>query len=334
MLILTDHSGHSAENSLYVLARAMALHPQCNQLDIATRANPDNLAFFQGRASDALSVSSVGEDFAFDAKGKNFTRSLRDVSLREYDVVWLRLPPPLGLDFLEFLADAFPEQLFINDPKGIYKTGSKAFLLNFRDYCPPMQHCKSVEDIIKFKSRFPIVLKPLREYGGKGIVRVEEDQVWQGDQQFSFDAFIKQQRGSAPDYIGVKFLKNVSEGDKRIVVVNGTIIGASLRLPAEGSWLCNVAMGGRSRPAKVTSEEQAIIAGIHPKLTKLGIVMYGVDTLVDDQGRRVLSEINTTSIGGIAQIARQDDVSLVEKTVALIWDYINLIKETNNVIRN
>jgi glutathione synthase len=254
------------------------------------------------------------------------------VSLRDYDVVWLRLPPPLSLTFLEFLSGSFPNQFFINDPIGIYETGSKAFLLNFEQYCPPMKRCQSIEDIIEFKRQFPIVLKPLREYGGKGIVRIDGDVVWQGNEQIAFQAFTEQQKGSAMDYMGVKFLKNVSEGDKRIVVVNGQILGASLRLPADGSWLCNVAMGGSSNPAEVTSEERAIISGIHPHLAKLGVIMYGVDTLVDDEGRRVLSEINTTSIGGVAQIAQQNGEPVIEKAVALIWDYIIKTKSTKDVI--
>ena len=113
----------------------------------------------------------------------------------------------------------------------------------------------------------------------------------------------------------MKYLKNVKQGDKRIVVVNGEILGASLRLPAENSWLCNVAMGGSSNVAQVEKEEEEIIQLINPTLSDKGIVMYGVDTLVSDDGKRVLSEINTTSIGGLPQIAAMNNLPLVEQAI-------------------
>ena len=121
----------------------------------------------------------------------------------------------------------------------------------------------------------------------------------------------------------MKYLKNVKQGDKRIVVVNGQILGASLRLPADNSWLCNVAMGGSSNITQVEKEEEEIIRIINPTLSDKGIVMYGVDTLVGDDGKRVLSEINTTSIGGLPQIAAMNNLPLLERAIDLIWEFYN-----------
>jgi len=139
----------------------------------------------------------------------------------------------------------------------------------------------------------------------------------------SFEEFAASYVENPIDYLAVKFLENVKQGDKRIVVVNGEILGASLRLPAENSWLCNVAMGGSSNMAEVESEEEEIIRLINPTLSDMGIVMYGVDTLVGDDGKRVLSEINTTSIGGLPQIAAMRNEPLVERAIDLIWEYYN-----------
>ena len=82
-------------------------------------------------------------------------------------------------------------------------------------------------------------------------------------------------------------------------------------------------MGGSSNRTEVEPEEEAIIKLINPILTQRGIVMYGVDTLVGDDGKRVLSEINTTSIGGLPQIAAMQQEPLVEKAIDLIWKYFN-----------
>lgn len=321
ILVLTDHSKHSKENSLYAMIPAMLKHPEVEQIDIATRGEELNRFFFQSLIPKSLFVTKANENFAFSPNGSIFKKGLRREFLKEYDMVWLRLPPPLAPDFLFFLKTIFAKKLIINDPFGIYETGSKEFLMNFEEFCPPMKICKSVEDIVDFKTRFPIVLKPFREYGGRGLVRIDGHRVWEGSQETDFLSFIEKMDGEPVEYLGVKFLKNVSKGDKRIVVANGEIIGCSLRLPAENSWLCNIAQGGRSVMAEVDDREREIVKAVNPLVMNLGIVMYGVDTLVGDDGQRILSELNTTSIGGVPQMARQTGLPLTEKTVNQIIQF-------------
>jgi len=91
-------------------------------------------------------------------------------------------------------------------------------------------------------------------------------------------------------------------------------------------------MGGSSNLAEVEAEERRIVEAINPILSKMGIVMYGLDTLVGDDGKRVLSEINTTSIGGLPQIAALKKLPLVEEAIDLIWSYFlkNKINESSN----
>lgn len=324
MLVLTDHSGHSSENALYELALSMKLHPYCATMDVATRGKTINDPFFKELKSKQLQAVRVTEAFKFHQDGHFFEQNTKWVQLEDYDVIWLRLPPALSYDFLQYLKTSFPDQLFINDPEGIYLTGSKAFLIHFSEWCAPMKICYSIEDIIACKKEFPIVLKPFRDYGGKGIVRIDGEQVWLGKETMSFSDFAKRQRGQSVEYLAVKYLKNVDQGDKRIVVVRGEIMGASLRLPAKDSWLCNVAMGGSSNLSEADEREREMVTKIDPVLSKLGIVMYGLDTLVGDDGQRVLSEINTTSIGGLPQIAQLTGEPLQEKAVELMWDYIAL----------
>ena len=323
LLVLTDHSNHSSENSLYTLVQSMRLHPNCAQIDVATRGKEINSFFFERLVPKSIFVNRVDKNFRFLPNGRAFKTNTRREFVQNYDVIWLRMPPPpLSNEFLNFLIHQFPDQLIINNPAGIYETGSKAFLVKFRDACPPMKICTSIEAINEFKDKFPIVLKPFRDYGGRGIVRIDGNTVWDGKEKKTFKQFTKQLEGKSINYLGVKFLKNVGQGDKRIVVVNGQIMGASLRLPAAGSWICNVAQGGSSNLTEVSEEEVKIIQKIDPVLSKMGIVMYGVDTLVDDDGKRVLSEINTTSIGGLPQIAQMQGKPLVKQATDLLWDYI------------
>ncbi len=334
LLVLTDHSNHSQENSLYPLVLSMRKHPRCAQIDVATRGNEINDFFFKQHNAKGLFVHTVGKDFKYLPNGMAFKAKVRKAFVKDYEVIWLRMPPPLSRNFLEFLTDEFPNQLIINNPLGIYETGTKSFLINFPDCCPPMAICESIKDIKQFKARFPIVLKPFRDYGGNGIVRIDGDTVWDGTKKKTFGQFVKQLEGKAINYLGVKFLKNVGQGDKRIIVVNGNIMGASLRLPAKGSWMCNVAQGGSSNRATVAPEEIEIIQKIDPVLAKMGIVMYGIDTLVGDDGKRVLSEINTTSIGGLPQIAQMQGKPLVKPATDLIWDYIIQQIDAKNAVTN
>lgn len=329
VLILTDHTNHSKENSVYAFAKALRNHQFTNQLDIATRGISENDNFFKHFVTQNILATKVKQDFRFTDTGLLLKRELRKKSLRDYDLIWLRLPPPLDKKFLDFLTNEFPDCFIINSPTAIYKTGSKEFLMNFRNFCPPMKVCKSIEDIIELKNQFPIVLKPFREYGGKGLIRIDGKRAWKENQQMTFNEFISTLNGDCIEYLGVKFLKNVKKGDKRIIVVNGKVMGASLRLPAEDSWLCNVSMGGTSNIAEIVGEELQIIEAVNPQLSKMGIVMYGLDTLVDDEGKRVLSEINTTSIGGLPQIAQIKNQPLVDEAIDLIWKYY--LKNQKNV---
>ena len=124
----------------------------------------------------------------------------------------------------------------------------------------------------------------------------------------------------------MKYLKNVSQGDKRILVVGGQIMASSLRLPAEGSWLCNVAQGGKSVKADVTNEEIKIVKGLTPELIKEGVLIFGADTLEDDYGKRILSEVNTLSVGGFSQAQEQSGKPIIKMTIDKIFEYADEYK--------
>ena len=164
-----------------------------------------------------------------------------------------------------------------------------------------MKLCHSKEDVLQFSNQFAIVLKPLREFGGKGLLKISGHSINDGQRDFDLHEYLEM---LAPEieqhgYLAMKYLKNVTQGDKRLVVVAGEILASTLRLPPEDSWLCNVAQGGIAVAAEADEQEIKIVKKIQPNLKKNGILMYGVDTLADDDGKRVLSEINALSIGRV-----------------------------------
>ena len=334
MLVLTDHSTHSKENSLYALLRALKAHRSCEYIDVASRGNEINDGFFHSLFDTRPFVTRVTEDFAYHEDGRCFLDGLRRTTLKEYDVIFLRLPHPTPVEFWSFLRTHFPERRIFNRPSGIERSSSKAFLLEVSSLCPPIKLCKTPEDILEFKSRFPIVLKPLRGYGGSGIIKIEGDQAWMGNQEIDLDNFLNTLKDGSEEYLAMKYLKNVDQGDKRIVVINGKTFGASLRLPADGSWLCNSAKGGRSVATTVEPEEKVIGMRLASVLSKMGVMFFGFDTLVDDNGKRVLSEVNTMSIGGLKQIDNASDEPLLMKAAGWVWDYAAGVIEQKTIETN
>jgi glutathione synthase len=121
--------------------------------------------------------------------------------------------------------------------------------------------------------------------------------------------------------IAMKYLKNVKNGDKRIVVVNGKILGGILRKPQPDSWLCNTDKGGLPVISNITPEEEKICVIVNKDLAEKGQVIYGIDTLEDDDGTRILSEINTVNAGGLHELYEVDE-NLYQTVVQSIYDYI------------
>lgn len=324
--VLTDHRHHSDQNSVYALTVALADHPQMEELYVVSRYNDQNHGFFDHQNTTVVQGVKATSNFQFEASGQQFLVDTVSVDLATLDFVFLRLPRPVSDQFLEGLPKVLPQAVLVNAPRGIVRTSNKAFLLEVQQWCPPIALCRSAAAVEAFAQRFPIVLKPLREYGGKGIVRIEGGQVYTGNTESAqaLEAYLGTIAPvlEAEGYLAMQFLKNVDQGDKRILVVGGQIMGSSLRLPAEGSWLCNVAQGGRSVATQLTLEEEQMVADLAPKLLQKGILMFGMDTLVGDDGKRVLSEINTLSIGGFPQAEVQSGEPILHRTADIILQYV------------
>ena len=302
ILALTDHSTHSASNSIYLLMRELKKDPRSKLVDVASRSVESNSDFFDLNELNRLYVKRIEEDFKFTDDARSFREGLRRVDFADYDLILMRLPPsPRNRRFLRGIRNNHNKKVFINDPLGILECGGKEFLLKFQELCPPMKFCKTENDIKLFAEKFPIVLKPINQYGGKGIFRVIGDKVDDGKSEMSLDDFIVSHEVNLRNhgYLAMKFLSNVSQGDKRLIVVDGRIVAASVRYAPKGKWISNFAEGGSSFVAFPDDREKQIVKTIDSVVKDKGILIYGVDTMVDDDGNRVLSEINVTSLGGI-----------------------------------
>ena len=324
ILILTDHRIHSPVESIYRMAQKMSQWDLCEHIHVVSRGLPENEAFFSAPTDIPLTAIEVSRDFYHSEEGKAFGKEQFLVSPLDYEVVMLRLPRVNSMTFFSQIGQLIPPHRIINQPEGIIRTGSKEYLQTFSAYSPPMRICRTVGDILDFKAQFPIVLKPFNNSGGKGIIRLDGDMAYRGHEVTTWAQVlptIKEeiQKG----YLAVKFLKNVSQGDKRIIVVNGEIVSAALRIPQKGSWLCNVSMGAHSIQAAPDKNELEIVNRVAPELLKQGVVLFGMDTLVDDTGKRVLSELNTSCVNGIYPAELASGRPVVQHTVDKLADYIS-----------
>ncbi|MBK8504562.1 MAG: glutathione synthetase [Saprospiraceae bacterium] len=328
ILILVDHAKHNITNSSYDLAKSFRKHQKVGEVIVASRSTPRNQDFFYGLCDLSFSGIPVDADFSFDPSGNLFLQTGPMYALIDFDLVILRIAHPINSLFFDYLSANLPQERFINQPNGIMRTGGKDFLLQFPQWCPPMQWCHTIDDIKNFHRNFDLVLKPLRNYGGKGIFKVEKGKIiaQNGDQwDLASDGHVLEQL-EADGYLAMQYLQNVRLGDKRIVVVNGKIVGASLRKPAEGSWLCNVSQGGSSEASMADEREVEMAICIHETVAQMGVGIFGMDTLVNDEGQRVLSEINTLSVGGIGPMELQHQKPVLDHTVDLLLVYFENYK--------
>ena len=322
VLIVTDLPTHNSANSLYKLANALFDHPLIETVVIASRGTVSNESFFSGKSMVHIEGHHIKRHISFFDIDE-LTREISSYMLNSFDNIILRLPYPIDQDFFPALTQEFDETRIINRPSGIVLTGDKAFLLKIKAHTPPLQLCQNLEEIFEFSSQYECVLKPRFSYGGKGILRIQKESVWFGDQKRSVNEFVEEYKKNPQSYLAMKFLKNVTKGDKRLIVVNGEIVASSLRLPKKGSWLCNVSQGGKSYISEPTNGEFAMIQKINSLLSQHGIFYYGVDTILDDDGTRKISEINTLSIGGFVAPYKESQPSPESKFANHFVNYYN-----------
>ncbi len=269
--------------------------------------SPDKLAYEEGKITARghwMEVQRV-QDAHVDL-GPEVVLDLADV-----DVVWLRQDPPFDMHYITstHLLDRLSGQtLVVNDPFWVRNYPEKLLVLDFPDLTPPTTIARDLETIKSFKEKHgDIILKPLYGNGGAGVFRLDA-----GDRNLTslhelFTGF------SREPLIVQKFLPDVSNGDKRVILVDGEPVGAINRVPAKGETRSNMHVGGRPEKIGLSERDLEICAAIGPLLREKGQVFVGIDVIGD-----YLTEINVTSPTGIQELERFDGINVAEK----IWSAI------------
>ena len=229
----------------------------------------------------------------------------------DVDVILMRQDPPFDIGYITatyLLERIAGDTLVVNDPRSVRDAPEKLFVLDFARFMPPTLITRSLDELRAFHATHgEIVMKPLHGNAGAAVFRIGRDG--------SNLAALAELFGEVwrEPYIAQAFLPAVSEGDKRIILVDGKVAGAINRRPGKGEIRSNLAAGGTAEATSLSAREQEICDALGPELSKRGLLFVGIDVIGG-----MLTEINVTSPTGIVALDRFNG----SDTAALIWDAI------------
>jgi glutathione synthase len=270
---------------------------------------PGDLSYAQGRLWTMGYPPKVqrveGDHFSFGEP------RILDLS-KDIDVVLMRQDPPFDLGYItatHLLERIQGETLVVNDPASVRDAPEKVWVLDFPQFMPPTAITRSKGLARKFLADHgEIVIKPLHGFAGGSVFRIGPD----GRNLASLVELFNQTYREP--HVIQKFLPEIVQGDKRIVLVDGEFAGAINRVPGEGEIRSNLAVGGTAAKTELTPREEEICSVLGPELKRRGLLFVGIDVI----GGQWLTEINVTSPTGIVAIDRFNGTD----TPGLIWSAI------------
>lgn len=226
-------------------------------------------------------------------------------ALEDLDIILMRKDPPVDTHYLytTYLlehAEASGVQV-INRPRSLRDVNEKLFTLWFPECCPPTLVSSDALLLRDFlNTHDDIICKPLDGMGGASIFRVQKN-----DFNLSVIFETLTQRGLKP-IMAQRFIPEITEGDKRILLVNGEPIPYALaRIPAPGETRGNLAAGGRGIGVELSTRDRFICQQIGPTLKEKGLLFVGIDVIGD-----YLTEINVTSPTCIRELDKRYDLNI------------------------
>ena len=269
---------------------------------------PEHLAYNEGRIQAFARPMKIRRE-----AGNHVTfedRRLIDLE-NDIDVVWMRQDPPFDMAYItaaHLLERLKGKTLVVNDPEWVRSCPEKIVPLDYPDLMPETLITRHKPAIDTFRAKHKnIILKPLFGNGGAGVFLVKQD-----DSNYSslIEMFMESSR---EPFIAQAFLKDVSKGDKRIIIIDGVAVGAINRVPQKGETRSNMHVGGTAVPTELTADDIRICDAIGPMLKERGQILVGIDVIGDK-----MTEINITSPTGVQELKRFSGVD----AAALCWDAI------------
>ncbi|VAW64164.1 Glutathione synthetase [hydrothermal vent metagenome] len=218
----------------------------------------------------------------------------------ELDVILMRLDPPFNMEYIytTYLLEMIEKQgcLVANKPASLRDANEKLFATQFPQCCTETLVTRNPTKLREFiRQHKDVILKPLDGMGGQSIFRLTPDDA---NLSVILETMVEYAQHTV---MAQKFIPEISEGDKRILVVDGDVIPYTLaRIPAKGETRGNLAAGGSGVAMPITERENWIANQVSGKLREMGILFAGLDVIGD-----YLTEINITSPTCIREIDAQ-----------------------------
>jgi glutathione synthase len=246
----------------------------------------DDLYLEDGRAMAEMQALQVRYDpLDWFTLGETIRRPLA-----EMDVVLMRKDPPFDNEFIysTYILERAEQEgtLIVNKPQSLRDCNEKVFATEFPQCCPPGLVSRSKSLLREFYHRHEdVIFKPLDGMGGSNIFRIKP-----GDPNVSVIIEVLTEHGNR-QIMAQKFIPQISDGDKRILMIDGQHVGYALaRIPATNETRGNLAAGGRAEGRPLTERDKWICAQVGPTLKAKGLLFVGLDVIGD-----FLTEINVTS---------------------------------------
>ena len=266
---------------------------------------PGGLGLRDGRTQARIAPLEVRDHpDSWHSLGEFTTRPLAGI-----DVVLMRTDPPVDAAYIhdtQLLSMAQREGvLVVNDPQGLRDLNEKLGAFLFPDCCPPTLVSREASALKAFVAEHgQAVLKPLDGMGGRSIFRAAADDP-------NFNVILETLIGASRVHPGQlvmaqRFLPEIAEGDKRILLVDGEAVPYCLaRIPQGSEFRGNLAAGGRGDGRPLTERDRWIAARTGPELRKRGMIFVGLDVIGD-----WLTEVNVTSPTCIRELDKQFGINI------------------------
>ncbi len=215
-------------------------------------------------------------------------------TLKSFDVILIRQDPPFNMKYLTatYLLEKVPgKTIVLNNPSSIRNSPEKLLVTNFYDLMPPTIISRNEIEIQNFlKIHKECIIKPLYGNGGKDVFF---SSINDPNLSVIIEKFLEQEE----HFIIQKFIKRVSKGDKRILLINGEPVGAINRVPNKSEIRANLHIGGRAKKTNLSKNDLKICKKIKKTLQEKELFFAGID-VIDSY----LTEINVTSPTCIREI--------------------------------
>ena len=267
-------------------------------------ATVDDLCIKNGIPHAETNAVTIHEDKSHFSGG-----NVTSETLQSFEVIFMRKDPPLTIGYItatHILSLVDDEKtLFINNPRSLRDFNEKLSALQFGAFTPPSLVAKDHLLIKKFiQDHEEVVIKPLYRSGGAGVFHLKK-----GDSNAL--ALMELLTNEGREFIMVqKYLPEAREGDKRILLLDGEILGAVVRVPAPEDHRGNFHAGATCKKALITPTDKKICATLKPWLKKHGLIFTGIDVI-----GTFLTEINVTSPTCIQEINALEHVRLESKII-------------------